>query len=78
MRASGMVQPTMAPACEERKSDLRPVAGCTRTRRWRTGLKAAISSGVRSVKPICSREYIKECSQIRSSISALVRVSRAS
>src|SRR5262245_62852802 len=56
MRASGTVQPSMSAAWEERKSDLRPVIGCARTRRWRTGAKAASSSAVRSTMPIASRE----------------------
>ena len=51
-RASGTVHPSIAPACADRNSDLRPVSGWMRTRRWRTGRKLAISSGVRSVKPI--------------------------
>ena len=33
----------MAPACEDRNSDLRPVTGCVRTRRCRTGVNDAIS-----------------------------------
>src|SRR5438132_8674361 len=35
--ASGTGQPTMPPMWEDRNSDLRPVVGLVRTRRWRTG-----------------------------------------
>ena len=38
------------------KSDLRPVTGCVRTNRWRTGRNIARSSSVTSVNPIEPRE----------------------
>ena len=38
MRAAGIAMPRMAPACEDRKSDLAPVDGCVRTSRWRTAV----------------------------------------
>ena len=37
--------------CDDKYSDLRPVTGWVRTRRWRTGLNIAFSSSDRSVKP---------------------------
>jgi hypothetical protein len=41
MRASGIVQPRRAPACEARNSDLCPFEGWVRTRRCRTGRKGS-------------------------------------
>jgi hypothetical protein len=78
MRASGIVNPAIAPAWAERNNDLRPVRRSLRTRLCRTGRKFSFSSGVISTSPIVPREKISECSQTRSSIYAFVRSSRAS
>ena len=42
--------------CDDRNSDLRPLAGCVRTSRWRTGFMRASSSGVYFSKPSWPRE----------------------
>ena len=41
--ASGTGQPTMRPACDDRKSEWRPVRGWVRTSGWRTGAKSCSS-----------------------------------